>query len=575
MRLISLTANQESFHKVEFRQKGITLIVGAQSDASKADKGKTYNGVGKSLLLVLIHFCLGSKKNNEFRTKLPGWQFILHFEHDGKAHRVSRSTDSQDVVSLDGEELTNTKYCDFMRKLVFPLPKPLKFLTFRGLIPRFARSGKESYNTFDVVSKKATDYQNLIQNSYLLGLNLDLVSKKFELRKDQESVDTLRKNLNKDAIFREFFTDDKNADIELADLESRITKLKANQAAFNVAEDYHERQQEANVATRQLQELRNELVVVRNAIAEIDRSLEISPDIAPDTIAQIFAEANAALPERVVKRVEEVATFHRELIANRVKRLTSERSSLEHRMDRIEKDIAQANQRADELRRFLGTHGALDELIAMSESLRELEVKAHKLRDYQALLAKYSDRAQELTSQMSRQTIRATKYIKDAKPLLDSNMERFRSLSQRFYDKRPGGLTVKNNEGDNQQRFDIDAQIEDDAAAGINDVKIFCYDMTVLTQRHNHLMEFLFHDSLLFSDIDVRQRATIFKIAHEVTTGGDFQYIATMNEDQISAMEDQFTDKEFKQCITDATVLKLTDKNSAAKLLGIEVDMHY
>lgn len=575
MRLVSLTANQESFHPVNFRSKGITLIVGAQSDASKATPGKTYNGVGKSLLVALIHFCLGSEKNTEFKSKLPEWQFILHFNHEGESYRVARATDNQDFVSLNGEEIRVTKFREQMLKEVFPLPKPVKSVTFRSLITRFIRPSKASYTSFDVVSPRATPYQNLLQNSVLLGLNTDLVTKKFDLKTEQDNVKKLRTNLSKDSIVREFFTGDKNVDIELADLEGKIAAITKNVKAFNVAEDYHERQRDANDATKRVQELRNELVLVKNAIVEIDRSLVVSPDVSPESVAKIFEEANAAWPERLQKRVEEVAEFHRDLLANRVKRLTAERTALEQRMDRIERDIAQANSEADELRRFLGSHGALDELVAMNERLRELEGKAQKLRDYKTLLTQYSNRAQELTAEMSKQTIRTNKYINDAAPLLTSNFERFRSLSQRFYGERPGGLTVKNNEGDNQSRFDIEAHIEDDAADGINEVKIYCYDTTVLTQRHNHNVEFLFHDSRLFSDIDFRQRSTIFKVANEITTDSNLQYIATINEDQIKSMESEFTAAEFKQCFTDATVLRLTDENPAAKLLGIEVDMQY
>lgn len=575
MRLISLTANQTTFHKVEFVDKGVTLIVGAQKGAAKKDKGKTYNGVGKSLLVALVHFCLGSKQIPEFKSKLPKWEFVLHFEHAGRSHRVSRTTDNQDVVSLDGKELKVTKYLDMMRQMAFELPNPVPQLTFRGLITRFIRPSKSSYNQFDVITTKATPYQNLIQSAFLLGLNTDLIHKKYELRKQQDDVQKLRKNLAKDTIFRDFFTGNRDPDIELAELESKVAHLKTNIAEFNVAEDYHDRQRDANAATKRLQGLRNELVLVRNAIAEIERSLVVAPDITPQTITQIFDQASAALPDQVVKRIEEVAAFHHDLLEKRVKRLTAESVTLEHRVIRIEKDIAKANAEADELRRFLGTHGALDELVAMSERLREIEGNAQKLRDYKSLLAQYSDRTQELTAELSKQTISANKYIKDAKTIIDSNMERFRSLSRRLYDDRPSGLTVRNNEGENQLRFDIDAHIEDDASDGINEVKIFCYDMTLLTQRHNHSVDFIFHDSRLFSDIDVRQRSTIFKIASEITAENELQYIATINEDQVTAMQSQFTQADFKKCITDATVLRLTDEDSAARLLGIQVDMHY
>lgn len=176
---------------------------------------------------------------------------------------------------------------------------------------------------------------------------------------------------------------------------------------------------------------------------------------------------------------------------------------------------------------------------------------------------------------MSRENIRANRYLRGVKPLLDANRECFRSLSRRFYGDRPGGLTVSNNDGDNQLRFNIEARIESDAADGINEVKVFCYDWTILSQKHNHLVEFLMHDSRLFSDVDIRQRSTIFKIVQECAVEEGFQYIATLNQDQIDSMKDQFSPKEFADCIEGKTVLTLTDEDASAKLLGIQVDMQY
>jgi len=72
MQLIRLSANHNSFNTVNFNPSGLTLIVGAHSK-----KGSTYNGVGKSLIVELLHFCLGSSKNEEFERKIPQWEFTL------------------------------------------------------------------------------------------------------------------------------------------------------------------------------------------------------------------------------------------------------------------------------------------------------------------------------------------------------------------------------------------------------------------------------------------------------------------------------------------------------------------
>lgn len=70
MRLLSLTANQDTFHSIYF-SKGINIIVGKQAKPHNENDGNTYNGVGKSLILHLIHFCLGSRKITSLAKGIP------------------------------------------------------------------------------------------------------------------------------------------------------------------------------------------------------------------------------------------------------------------------------------------------------------------------------------------------------------------------------------------------------------------------------------------------------------------------------------------------------------------------
>jgi uncharacterized protein YydD (DUF2326 family) len=147
-------------------------------------------------------------------------------------------------------------------------------------------------------------------------------------------------------------------------------------------------------------------------------------------------------------------------------------------------------------------------------------------------------------------------------------------LAKRFYPKAPAGISLKNNEGENQIRFDMDIRIQNDASDGINEVRLFCFDMTLLLAK-SHKVNFLVHDSRLFSDIDPRQRAVLFKTAHELTKSAGLQYIATLNEDQIESMGDQFTTDELVSIIEESITVRLKDDSAESKLLGIQVDLQY
>ena len=84
MKLISLSANVATFHTIKFNPAGISLI---SAHRRTHQTNRTYNSVGKSLAIYLIHFCLGAKATPDFKEKLPGWGFRLDFMfNDGTQH---------------------------------------------------------------------------------------------------------------------------------------------------------------------------------------------------------------------------------------------------------------------------------------------------------------------------------------------------------------------------------------------------------------------------------------------------------------------------------------------------------
>ena len=144
-----------------------------------------------------------------------------------------------------------------------------------------------------------------------------------------------------------------------------------------------------------------------------------------------------------------------------------------------------------------------------------------------------------------------------------------------FYPGSPSGITLHNNEGNNQKRFDFNIRVENDSSDGINEVRIFCYDLTLIALRQNHKMGFLFHDGRLFANMDVRQRARAFQLADAESRSRGFQYIATLNPDFVSGMQQEFSSDEFSKTISQNVVLELKDDSPSGKLLGILVDMQY
>jgi uncharacterized protein YydD (DUF2326 family) len=152
-------------------------------------------------------------------------------------------------------------------------------------------------------------------------------------------------------------------------------------------------------------------------------------------VIKIYEEAKIAFPKAVIKDLKAVSSFHEKLLQNRFQRLTKERNRLEKEAETLRKNIISLAKKRDAELKFLGSHGALEDLLAMTKVLGDLRGKAQKIRDYKDLLQKYSDQVQELTK-------KANNYLRHPESLLGENLNRFRSFSRRFYPDKPGGLTV-------------------------------------------------------------------------------------------------------------------------------------
>lgn len=574
MQLIRLYSNKTSFHTVDFKP-GVNLIVGSATTKNKNDTKKTYNGVGKSLLIKIIDFCLACEAVTEFSAKLIDWDFTLEFEVGGKKYISTRSTSKQQRITLNGEEMSIDAFRDFFVDKIFGITEPVHYLTWRSLISRFLRPRKESYVHFNSTSAKETPYSKLINTSYLLGLDIGLIQRKKELKVELDRIDTMKMSLENDEIFQKYFTQDKDVDIEVVDLEDKVKTLKVFLESFQVSDSYYDIQQEADKLKYDGQQIKNRITLLQNSIIQIDKTIEIKSDVTPETIVKLYSEAKQHLQKAVIKTLEEVNDFHTTLTRERKERLLSEKKQLFSEVETLEKKRKDAGDKLNEHLKFLGKHKALDEFVAVNTKLSDLNISLEKLKSYKGLLQEYQNKTDEIGIIFSEENIKTNNYLTEAHSLTEKNINTFRLLSKRFYDDKAGGIEVKQNKGINQVRFDINVHIDDDTSDGVNEVKIFCFDMTLLLTRHTHSVRFILHDSRLYSNIDPRQRATLFRLCDEYSTKGKFQYIATVNEDQIESVREHYSKDEYKKIIGDNRILDLTDESEESRLLGVHLNIDY
>lgn len=421
--------------------------------------------------------------------------------------------------------------------------------------------------------KTGSNYQTLLYNAFLLGLDVFLIQKKREIRKEQARISELEDNFKKDSLLRDFFTGNKDVTLTLIDLEEQIKKLDDNLRNFKVAEDYNEMQIEADKVETKLFTLNNEIIMLRNNIKNIDRSLAIKSDINMDDIKRIYDDANIYFSSNINKTLDELEDFYEKLITSRKKRLLEQKNRLNEEIQAKSNKSELLQKEFDEIMQYLGEHQALDVFVSISNKSASLKSERDSLKKYQDLQSEYKDKQRRSEKDLLDLSEATEKYLREIELDIAELRDYFRGLAKKFYPNSVAGLTIENNDGDNQLQFNIDAKIESDTSDGISNVKIFCYDLTILFKGYNHRLDFIFHDSRLFDGIDERQKADIFKIVYKKFTNQNKQYIATVNQNQLDEVRRLMSEEDFDNIFTKNTVLTLTDESDSQKLLGIKVDI--
>lgn len=581
MHLIWLSANKYSFHDIKFK-KGINYIIGKKFDNEIFDKKSTYNGVGKSLIIELIHFCLGSNKINTFEEILNDWEFILQFEAKGSQHTVIRSCKNQNEIYLDGEIYGLTKFKMKIMELVFDFSPEttISQITFRTLISRFIRRNRASYTSYKSYIKQESEYSSLLNDGYLLGLDVGLIEAKKENRKKEEALKKTKMTLEKDSIVKQYFKNNDDTDLQMLEIKDKIVEYEKTIAEYRIAENYNELEEEAVQLQTKRRELENKRVLLQKRLHSIKKGLKLSPNLTLAEVSKMYDEANVVFPSSVIKQLEEVTTFHDKLISVRKNRLLQQKKETSEKIEIITESIISKGHQYDEILRILDTHGALDEYNTVIQRKGELERQYQKLSEYREMLLEIELELSKIKENFEKENTDTLQYIHDNQNLIDNITGTFRGLAKQFYNDKPSGIDIKRNNGDNQKRFNIEAKIVGDSSDGINEVTIFCFDLTLLLLSNTEV-RMLFHDSRLLANMDPRQRLAILEVLdNEIgySVDSEFQYILSLNQDMITSLKDVITDQEYKtilQLIADNTILELTDESSKTKLLGIDVDLKY
>ena len=220
-----------------------------------------------------------------------------------------------------------------------------------------------------------------------------------------------------------------------------------------------------------------------------------------------------------------------QLIENRRQFLSDEIEVITQKIQEREFLVNENSNKRAELLAILQTHGALEERTLLEERHTE---KLSQIKDFTQRidnLKKFEAGNSELLIEQEQLARKARRDYGERDAQRKQAINLFNANSQALYDA-PGSLVIDINDKTGY-RFNVD--IKRTGSTGIEKMKVFCYDLMLIQrwQQQSYSPRILIHDSVLYDGVDERQVGLAFQLMVKESEKYGFQYICTLNTDQI------------------------------------------
>jgi len=391
LKRLKIENNRSVIRDIPFH-KGINLIV---DETITKDRRESGNNVGKTTVLRLVDYCLGSDGKNiyedtEFRNKsntrteqflkennvvisLTLKEDLENASSDEIMIRRNFLSHSKKIQEINGENYNNKDFPVRLKELIFHSSsgKP----TFRQIISKNIRDGKNKLLNTVKVLHPATTYETY-ESLYLfwLGIDLSASERKQKLITQKRIEENLQKRLRRESNMSEI-------EQSLIVINRNIDELTVRKDSFNLNENYeadilllNRVKSEINTLSTDLSrlEFRRELIIesrddLEKEFSRIDRQ----------QIRNLYEEAKILIPD-IQKSYEDTLDFHNQMVKERIHYITLELPALEAEINTAKRILNEHLSRETDLTSKLRKSGILDELQQIISDLNiAYEKKGH------------------------------------------------------------------------------------------------------------------------------------------------------------------------------------------------------
>lgn len=547
-----------SFHK------GLNLIV---DDTIENSKQTTGNNVGKTTVLRLVDFCLGSSGKNIYQDsefKEQENNTVKDFLIDTEVLITLNIVDDLDFVSetilikknflkytkkiqeINGKTIINDKEFDLkLKELIFntDVEKP----TFKQIVSKNIRDEKNKLtNIVKVLNPytKIEEYEALFL--FWLGINTDTHNQKELLGKEKTREESFQKRLKKEGELSLI-----EQQLELVN--SKIEELQKAKANFNFNEKFESQILELNEIKLNLSRLSTELSRLnmrRELIIESKTDLETEKtNIDINQIESLYNKASKLITNLQVT-FQETVKFHNDLIDEKIKYIDKELPSLTEKLQSISREITSLRRQEKILSVFISASEYSDDYDTILIGLNSLFETKGNLEERKRYWISSNEKLERISEEL--ETINSEINSKDN--LIQKRItlfnKYFTKISSELYGEEYLLSTQKNEKG-----YDlIVTNLEGNPSTGKKKGQIAAFDFAYIlfaAEIELKAIHFIMHDQL--ENMHDNQLSTILiDLANSI----DCQFILPIVKDKIPADID----------IEKYIVLRLSESNKLFKI---------
>ena len=551
IRLLKLYSEPQVFDPINF-DPGVNLILGEKvnegSVATKKDR-KT-NGVGKSVCVEFINFCLLKEYTSSRVYNVPSEKFpedakiMLDLIINEKQITIIRTKKDFDkpIIIFDTKEINFSNLKDaqeFLTNLYFPSGQatPISFRELMGPIIRDEDCEFQNIlHCYDTKLRIGTP--DLAKpHLYFFGIDVSLVDRIKKLFKKIEDSKTVISSLEKDLT--------KNKQIKISDVKAEINSLtdqleKISSAldSFKTEAAYGAVQDDLVDIQNKLDKLRTEQSAIKYEIRRIE-SLPKIEHIQKNEIEIVYNQFKEGLGDLVSKSLDEVHEFKMKIDEFQSKLLDEKYETLKKELDDVTLQIRELDQSKSKILKTIDERGIIKDL---QNGIKIYEQKNNVFAGIKLKLNDYEEHKLELSNQKHNKGdyfLKLSASIVEARKIIESFNQTILEIHEFIMGTKKASFDIKTIESNtNKQIVDFEYRIDDDGSHSVDRTKVFIYDIALMfndeTRKRHPKM--LIHDNIFDVDQDTLVQSLNY-LAEQEEKYSDFQYILTLNRDKIENEE--------------------------------------